>query len=92
MKIMEREEMLINEGISRGISQGISQGKSIGEAQKLIQQVCRKIQKGKSAPVIAEELEEPIEVVEKVCAAIEKCGSDIDIELIFRTLEDAQKE
>ena len=88
MKIMEREEMLINEGIS----QGISQGKSIGEMQKLIQQVCRKLRKGKSAPIIAEELEEAIEVVERICAAIVKCGSDTDIELIYNTLEEATAE
>ena len=89
MKIMEREEMLINEGITQGISQGISQGKSIGEVQKLIQQVCRKVRKGKNASIIAEELEESVEVVEKICNAIGKCNSDTDIELIYKTLEEA---
>ena len=39
-------------------------------------------------PVIAEELEESIEVVEKICVAIEKCGSDIDIEIIYKALEE----
>ena len=88
MKIMEREEMLINEGISQGISQGISRGKSIGEMQKLIQLVCRKVQKGKNVDSIAEELEEAVENVEQICAAINQCGSDKDIELIYKTLKE----
>ena len=92
MKIMEREEMLRNEGFNRGVSQGISQGKSIGEMQKLIQQVCRKIRNGKSVLVIAEELEESIEVVEKICEAIGKCSPDTDVEMIYRTMEETQTE
>lgn len=42
----------------RGIQQGIQRGIQRGEEQKLIELICRKVRKGKSLEIIAEELEE----------------------------------
>lgn len=62
-----------------GIEQGIEQGSAI----KIIQQIRLKLQKGKTAEEIAEDLEEPRENVERICDAIERCGSE-DAAEIYR--------
>ncbi len=49
-----------------------------GETLKLIKQVCRKLEKRKTADVIAEELEEEQGIINAICTAAETCGSDID--------------
>lgn len=53
------------------IRKGIDQGKR----QSLVQQICKKLQKDKSIGMIAEELEEELEEVEKIVAAQQKVGS-----------------
>lgn len=60
-----------------GIEQGIEQGSAI----KIIQQIRLKLQKGKTAEEIAEDLEEPLENVERICDAIERCGSEDAVEI-----------
>ena len=51
----------------RGEEIGKKVGKEIGEHTKLIDIVCKKLRKGKSVAVIADELEEEIEVIEQIC-------------------------
>lgn len=57
-----------------------------GALKKLVEQVCRKLAKGKSSETIAEELEEPLETVTGICDAAQKCGSYSDTKAVFRTL------
>ena len=59
----------IEEGIEKGIEQGIEQGLEKGEVLKLIVQVCRKMQKGKTVEEIAEDLEEPKQTIEQIYKA-----------------------
>lgn len=63
-------EIGLQQGIERGIEQGIEQG----EARKLIELICKKLQKGKTAKIIAEELEEDFRTVEEICEIAEKCA------------------
>ena len=63
-----REDYVRGEGIKLGIEQG-------GNI-KLIELVQRKLRKGKTPEVIAEELEEPLEKIEQICATVEQCGLD----------------
>ena len=48
----------ISQGLKQGISQGLEQGISKGRQQTLLALIRKKIEKGKSLPQIAEELEE----------------------------------
>ena len=61
---------------------GITQGSE----KKLIQQVCRKLQKKKSPETISEELEEELEVIEKICKAAKGYGPDYDWEQIYKKM------
>ena len=70
------------EGLAEGLQQGIQQG----EKQYLIQMVLRKLQKGKSAELIAEELEENPETVAHICTAAEKCATMTDTERVYEYL------
>ena len=64
-------DIVEEEGISKGISKGISQGTNKAS------QICKKIQKGKSPEIIAEEIEEPLYYVQRVCEIIENI-TDVD--------------
>ena len=71
---------LIEYGVEKGIQQGMQQG----ESKKLIQMVCRKLQKRKDPKKIAEELEEDENVIERICRAVKSCGTYEDWEQIYR--------
>ena len=62
-------EVILEKGIEKGIEQGIEQGLEKGEVLKLIVQVCRKMQKGKTVEEIAEDLEEPKQTIEQIYKA-----------------------
>ena len=57
-----------------------------GEKLTLLKLIQRKLQKGKTAEQIAEELEEPLENIMQVCAAIEEHGLDVDVRVIYNCL------
>lgn len=61
-----------------GIDIGKEIGKEIGEKRKLIQQVCKKLSKGKKPELIAEELEEELDIVKSICEMAQECGMDVD--------------
>ena len=88
------EEAGIQKGIQKGIQQGIQKGiqKGIHQGEKLIliKQIQRKLQKGKAAELIAEELEEPLENIMQICAAIEERGLDADMRVIYDCLYTCQ--
>lgn len=65
-----------------GVEEGIAQERR----QHLVQTVCKKLIKNKSAEVIADELEEVLSEVEKVIAAQKQVGS-YDVEQICKVLE-----
>ena len=51
--------------------EGIRKGREL----QLIQMIQRKLQKGKTPAEIAEDLDEPLENVERICRAINGCNS-----------------
>ncbi len=57
-----------------------------GSEKKLIVQICRKLEKGKSVQVIADELEEPEENVAIICAAASKFAPEYDVEKILEII------
>ena len=66
--------------------EGMEDGIEIGEEIALIKLVIRKISKGKEPAVIAEELDEDLEKVERIYAVVKNYGLDEDIERIYEVL------
>lgn len=62
-------------------------GEEQGQILKLIDQICRKLRKGKTPETIAEELEESFEIVERICVAVNKCGPEADSLAIYEQLQ-----
>lgn len=69
-----------------GIAQGEARGEIKGEKKKLIQLVCRKLQKGKTPEIIADELEEEPELIGEICTAARKYAPEYDCEKIYKEL------
>ena len=57
-----------------------------GEWTKLIQQVCKKLKKGKFISVIADELEETEENISRIVSVAQKYEPEYDIETICEEL------
>lgn len=62
-----------------------------GDATRLIKQVCKKLEKGKSTEQIADELEENMDMITKICAAIEKAGTH-DATAIYQIMNPKQED
>ena len=65
--------------------EGFEDGVEKGELLMLIQQVSRKMQKGKTAKAIASELEEDALLIDKLCAAIKNSNPESPPEQIYET-------
>ncbi len=70
-------------GIVEGREQGEKIGKEIGKELTLVQQICKKLIKGKSASVIADEIEEEEELVKEISVIAEKYLPNYDAEKIY---------
>lgn len=79
-------------GLSReeGLEEGIQKGISEGEVRKLIQQVCKKLSKDKAVGQIAEELEEDVETVARICEAAGHFSPDYDCGRIYKWMAEQQ--
>lgn len=62
------------------------EGMQQGEEQMLIEQICRKVRKGKSLEVIAEELEEEVSVISPLYDAVLECAADYDSSKVYALL------
>lgn len=67
---------------------GERSGEERGEQKKLIGMVCKKLNKNKSPEVIADELEEELDLITNICSVAEKIGTDYDVESIYQTLHE----
>lgn len=65
--------------------EGFEDGMEKGELIKLIQLVCRKLQKGKASEAIASELEEDALLIDKICSAVKRSDSEATPEQIYKT-------
>ena len=65
---------------------GIKKGLELGEEKKLIELVCRKIQKNKNVATIAEELEEERDVIQRIYEAALKAAPDYDKQKVYESL------
>lgn len=58
-----------------------------GQLEKLVDLICRKLRKGKTAEIIAEELEEDIENILPICKIASNYAPDYDSKQIFDVLK-----
>lgn len=85
-------EVMIEKGREEGTITGIVTGMEIGEALKLIEQVCKKMQKGKTVEEIAESLEESEETIERIYKVALKYNAEVeDREKIYKELDMKRK-
>lgn len=75
-------EMLWNDGYQGGYQDGY-QG---GELQHIISLICKKLKRGLEIPQIAQEVEEEISFVEKICQTAQLFASDYDAAKIAQEL------
>ena len=64
-----------------------AEAKEIGENLRMIKQVQRKLRKGKTTETIAEDLEESLENVKRICKAVDKCGLEADAMEIYEEMQ-----
>ena len=77
----------MEKGIAQGVEKGIAQGIPQGETIKLISMICRKMKKGKNTVVIAEELDEEPETVERIYGVAKSFAPEYDAREIFKVLQ-----
>ena len=81
-------KMMIDEGIEKGIEKGIVKGESRGKTKCLFAQISRKLNKGKTPQVIAEELEEELSVVQKICDFIKSHEDEAEQDIVLLYIEE----
>ena len=69
------------------LNEAKAQGQAEGKTVTLITMISKKIKKGKDVNTIADELEEDVEVVERICEAAKDCAPNYDVETIYNKLK-----
>ena len=89
VKYLQKWEELVyakDEGRAEGKAEGRAEGKAEGKKAQLIKQVCKKLKKGKTPNMIAEELEEDLTVIEGICTEVQKYAPDFECEQLYAEL------
>ena len=84
-----REEGLaegLAEGREKGLAEGRAEGRAEGSLRTLIYQVLKKLQRSKTIPEMAEELEETEEVIRHIVDVVKKYEPDYDVDAISKEL------
>lgn len=68
--------------LSEGYEDGFNDGFSNGNLSTLITQICRKLKKGKSPEIIADDLEEDFDVIQHLCSIAKNYAPDYDVKEI----------
>ena len=67
----------------RAEKRGEERGEKRGQNYKLVSLVCRKLRKGKRTEVIAEDLEEDLNLIKIICQAAERFAPGYEEEKVF---------
>ena len=86
MQAWEEKYYERQEGREEGLKEGLEKGLQKGSTLKLIQQVMKKLERGKAPDTIADELEEELSDVISICNAAETFAPDYDCERIYEYL------
>ena len=63
-----------------------NEGIEKGRQSYLIQNICKKLRKGKNAEMIAEELEEDVEIIRNICETAKVYALEYEEEKILKSL------
>lgn len=74
------------EGRKEGREEGRKEGREEGGILKLIESVCKKIIKGKSTALIADELEEEESTIQGIMSVAAAYAPDYDVEKIYKAM------
>lgn len=85
-KMIHGIQVIIQGEYDRGVAEGEIRGEARGKVRVLLSQICKKLVKGKSPEVIAEELEEDISVISPIIEAAGKYAPDYDEERIYQEI------
>ena len=69
---MNMYEILMEKGMKAGMEKGMEKGMQKGMQKKLIEQIEKKLTKGCSVEEIADKLEEPVEIIQKLIKKMKK--------------------
>lgn len=83
MSIYEYDEELHKKTLH---DEGYEDGFGDGELSKLIKLICRKLQKNKSPQIIAEELEEDLDTVQRICDVSKAFAPEYDVKAVMKQL------
>ena len=76
-----------SKGRMEGRQEGLIAGRIEGEHRKLISQVCRKFQKGRTPEAIAEDLEEDPALIRRICDTASGYAPEYDVDAIYEALQ-----
>jgi hypothetical protein len=79
--------MTLKEMMQDEFEQGIEQGAD----KTIIEQIGKKLSKGKTIPVIAAEVEESIEKVQEICDIAKDFAPDYDVDEIYKKYAERKK-
>ena len=65
---------------------GRKEGAVIGADKHLIELICKKLKKRKPIDVIANEVEEEVDVIRPICTVAERYAPDYDVDVIYNEL------
>ena len=71
-------QLIREEGIGKGIKQG--------SERHLIDQICKKLRRGKEIPQIVDEVEEDRDRVKKICSVAERFAPEYDADKVFEAV------
>lgn len=77
-----REQLIRRDGHAEGLTEGLIKGHD----ELLVEQICKKLQKGKTISVIADELEEDTSTIHKYVDVALKFAPEYDVEKIIDAL------
>ena len=90
MQFWEEKAYAREEGLEEGRAEGRAEGRLQGENRKLIQLVCRMLQRGSAPEDIADDFGENIDFVETIYQVAEKYA--YDYEKVYAQLTDSRQE
>lgn len=76
----------MEDALEANYEEGYEDGALRGEFNKLLQMIYRKLNKGKTPEIIAEELDEDFELVDKICVQIQKSDGIINTDEIYKKI------
>lgn len=79
-------QILLDETMAEAREEGLAEGQAEGSLRTLIHQVLKKLQRSKTIPEMAEELEETEDVIKRIVGVVKKYESNYDMDAICKEL------